>query len=464
MFGGKSRDVFGVRQIESDEMDSAIKRFAEIYHGRPDWLSDNVKTINFARFVCQETAKLTTRKMSVTIEGDSERVKKIQKQIDDALDNIRPWVEFACAYGTIILKPNGRTVDCMLPSDYMVTEADNGKIRGCVFLNQYVSEDKKTWYTRLEYHRFIGDVYQITNKCYEGKTKNDITKPIDIKNTKWNGLQEEEAIGGIDTPLFGVLKMPSANNIDMDSPLSLSIFSDAIEELKDLDVAYSRNAAEIYESKRITLVDQDRLLYNGKPVRTVREARLSVEQMDLPDFVRMIGGSSDGQDMYQEINPTLQTDARLVGINSLLSQIGFKCGFSNGYFVFNQSTGFATATQVTADQARTIQLIDDIRGNLDTCIIDIVKAINVFEDLYGTTGHVDFTDSESTSELDRQIHVHFEPIYTNAEEDRMRALTLANSGYYPKWYYLHMYEGLSEEDAKALTVEAQPSMPTLFAE
>lgn len=467
VFSAKAKEEFNIKPIESTAMDRLVDRCSNIYRGIPEWLDiDNgVKTINFAKFVCQETAKLSTLGMTVVIEGDSDRVKKIQKQIDEAKCNFRAWIEYAGAYGTIILKPNGERIEIVLPSDYIVTEQVNGRIMGVVFRDSRTSSDGKTYYTRLEYHRWVNGLYIITNKCYSSDTAKDLGKPIDIKKTPWNMLDEEAGIQNIDTPLYGVLKMPNANSIDIDSPLAMPIFADAIEELKDLDIAYSRNAEEILDSGRIVLMDSERLMpMQGAFYRTADGKKKIAENMRLPKYIRTIEGTGDGADIYHEINPALNTETRLAGINSLLSQIGFKCGFSNGYFVFNESTGFATATQVTADQARTIQLIEDIRKKIDACMIDLIKALNTFEDLYGTTGHLVIEDTVSTDELDRIIHLHFEPIYTNKEEDRMRALQLTNSGYYPKWYYLHMYEGLSEEDAKALTEEAQPKEQGLFDE
>lgn len=466
IFSSKAKEEFSVKSISSQKMESFVDKCANIYHGMPDWLDDeaHVKTVNFAKFICSETAKLSTLGLSIVIEGDSDRVKAIQKQIDEAKGNIRQWIEYAGVYGTIILKPNGTSVDCVLPNKYMITDQSNGKITGIVFINQEVSSDGQTYWTRLEYHRWVEDVYVITNKCYKGSTDRDLGKPINIEKTPWNGLAEEIGIEKLDSPLFGVLRMPNANSIDVDSPLSMPIFADAIEELKDLDIAYSRNALEIFDSEKIILMDSDRLIQPGqKLVHNALGYERARDNLKLPHYVRnVMGGNTD--DFYQEINPQLNTETRIKGINALLSQIGFKCGFSNGYFVFNETTGFTTATQVTADQARTIQLINDIRVCLDECMIDLIKAINVFEDLYGTTGHLDIPDTISTDEIDRVIHLHFEPIYTNAEEDRQRALQLTNSGFYPKWYYLHMFEGLSEEDAKALTEEAQPKEQGLFAE
>lgn len=468
VFSNKAKEVFDIKNVTSNKMEAYVAKCGNIYKGKPSWLDedDGIKTINFAKFLCTETAKLTTMGMSVVIDGESERIKTIQKQIDDAKSNVRQWVEYAGAYGTVILKPNGNSIDVVLPGKYMVTDQSNGKITGCVFVNQEISDDGKKFYTRLEYHRFIKDIYVITNKCYVGETENDLSQPIVIEDTPWGYMQDELAIDKVDSMLFGVLKMPNANSIDEDSPLAMPLFADALEELKDLDIAYSRNVEEIMQSSRIVLLDSDRMTMAGtKVAQGISGLEYMRDKMKLPKYVRNVMGDGSTS-FYQEINPTLQTAVRLEGINSLLSQIGFKCGFSNGYFVFNQQNGFATATQVTADQSRTIQLIEDIRKMLDVCFIDLIKAINVFEDIYGTTGHVDINDSASTSELDRMIHLHFEPIYTNKEEDRARAYQLTQTGYYPKWYYLHMYEGLDEETAKALTQEATADsmIPGLFDE
>lgn len=469
IFSSKAREEFDVKSISSSEMENAIAKCGDIYRGRPHWVNADlgIKTVNFAKFVCQEVGKLATLGMSLVIEGDSPRVKRLQEQMDVAKGSLRDWVEYAGGYGTIILKPNGDGVDCYLPDKFTVTDKKHGRINGAIFVNQAISPDQKKYYTRLEYHRFIDGLYVITNRCFVGMSEKDAETPIVIEDTPWKGIDAEVAIKGITEPLFAVLSMPSANSIDVDSPLSLPVFENAIEELRDLDVAYSRNASEIFDSEKIVLMDESRLLpiqSLGANGRSAAGIALRMERMKLPKYVRAIDGLSGDSDLYHEINPSLNTEQRLSGINALLSQIGFKCGFSNGYFVFNQSTGLVTATQVTADQARTIQLIEDVRKKIDACIIQLVKALNVFEDLYGDTGHIEILDTTSTTELDRMIHLHFEPIYTNKEEDRMRALQLTNSGYYPKWYYLHMWEGLSEEEAKALTEEAAPKETGLFAE
>ncbi|MCH5345332.1 MAG: hypothetical protein J1E64_14995 [Acetatifactor sp.] len=176
----------------------------------------------------------------------------------------------------------------------------NGKITGIVFVNQEEDEKHKKCYTRLEYYRFLDTgVYAISNKCYVGSSPNDTSKIIAIDQTPWAGLLEEAQIENINNPLYGVLRTPHANNVDISSPLGLPIFADAIEELKDLDIAYSRNAKEIKDSKRTVLLDSDRLFpHSGNAVKGMNDAILQPkrDEMGLPDYVKNVWG--DGQESF----------------------------------------------------------------------------------------------------------------------------------------------------------------------
>lgn len=453
IFKKVAKEDFNVNSIVSDSMELMISKCARIYAGKPEWLDedDHIKTINFAKAVCSETARLTMLGTKITIDG-SARATWLQEQMDGIYFKLRDWVEYGCAYGTIALKPNGDSVDLVTPDRFVVTDKSNGEITGIVFINKEVSENGKKFYTRLEYHRFLDDgLYAISNKCYVGETENDRGKPVAIAKTPWSNLLEEVAIQNIDKPLYGILRMPHANNIDIDSPLGLAVFSDAIEELKDLDIAYSRNAEEISDSSRTVLLDSDRLLPSGGKVsNTLAGFKKTVEDMKLPRFVRAVYGSGS-DDMYEEINPTLNTDTRLTGINALLSQIGYKVGYSNGYFVFNESTGMVTATQVESDDRRTIQFIKDVRDKVESCLDGLIYALNVFADLYNLAPVGAY-----------EVVYDFGDITYNREEDRLRWWGYVTQGKVPAWMYFVKFEGMSEEEAKAMVKEAEPKEPTLF--
>ena len=446
----KAKDEFDIEPIGSEQMAAWISECVRIYQGNPCWLDeeDHIDTVNFAKTVCSETARLATLGIGVHVDG-SARAEWLQKQIERIYYQLRNWVEYGCAYGTVIMKPNGDAIDLYTPDQFEITNAVDGKIDGVVFHNY--KKVGKNWYTRLEYHRTECDLYAISNRCYVGSAPDDTKKAVDIKLTPWPELAEETYIANVTTPLFGVLKMPHANNIDMDSPYGLPIFSEAVQELRDLDIAYSRNAKEVKDSKRTVLADDSLITFSGDPVtKGGAAAQEKARRLNLPDMVRMVRG--DGKDTYyQEINPELNTETRLKGLNAILNQIGFKIGYSNGHYVFNESGGIQTATQVEADQQRTIQFIKDVRDKLEDCMSGLVYALNVFADLYGYAPAGTY-----------EAVYDFGDITYNREEDRARWWGYVVSGKVPAWMFFVKFEGMTEKDAKAMTQEAAPKEPGLF--
>ena len=462
IFKKRAEEDFRVKEITSQQMKDVISRCADMYRGIPSWVSaeDNIKTINFAKAVCSETARLATLGVKIQIGGGA-RGTWLQEQIDKVYFNLRHWVEYGCAYGTVIVKPNGSGFDVFTPFDFMITESDsNGNITGIIFKDSYADNDR--YYTRLEYHRFVETQteagtacpYYITNRAYMSRSTQSLGDPIALARTKWADLMEDSGpimkTSGeqLDGPMFGVFRTPQANNVDLGTALGLPIYADAIEEMKDLDIAYSRNAGEIFDSEKIILAD-DRLMYDsGKNLKSRGPA-----DVKLPHYVKNVFGSSP-EEFYQEINPQLNTDTRLSGINALLSQIGYKCGFSNGYFVFNEKSNMATATQVEADDRRTIQLIKDVRDKLESCLNGAIYAMNVYADLYDLAPIGNY-----------KIVYDFGDITYNREEDRARAYQLVLQGFLTKEYYLEKYEGFTPEDAAKMVAAAQPKEePGFFQE
>ena len=346
-------------------------------------------------------------------------------------------------------------------------DCDNQEIRGIIFKDQYTHGDKT--YTRLEYHRFVDSVvdgvevspYYISNRAYVSDSADSIGKPISLSKTKWANLMEEtppimKANGeSLDGPMFGVFRTPQANNVDQNTILGLPIYSEAIEELKDLDIAYSRNAGEIKDSQKIILADDRLLMPDGTPIHAQTPEGLARrrDDMHLPHYVKNVYGNSQ-EEFYQEINPQLNTDVRLIGINALLSQLGYKCGFSNGYFVFNEKTGMVTATQVESDDRRTIQLVKDVRDKLQSCMDGAIYALSVYADLYGLAPVGTY-----------KVTYDFGDITYNYQEDKATWWNYVLQRKVPAWKYFVKFEGMTESDAKAMVKEAEPDeKPGLFEE
>lgn len=413
----------GEKRVSAGRTEEIIRRCADAYAGVPDWAgTDGVRTVNFARTVCSETARLAMLGAKVTLEGGA-RAKFLGGQTAAVMAGMRRAVEYACANGTVILKPNGHGVDTVLPGSFTVTDSDGGEITGVVFRDARRGADGKL-YVRSEYHRFEGDEYVVSNRVVR-----DGRDSVPLASSPWAGLSRDVRLTGVERPLFGVIRMPAANNVDVTSPLGMPLIADALSELRDLDVAYSRFAKEISDSRRTVLLDSDRLLPFSGVRDAVRGFRAAADNMGLPDYVKMVYGTGAG-DVYHEINPTLHTSERLEGINALLFQIGNKCGFSGGYFTAGERRGVVTATEVEADDRRTIEMIRDVRDCVQRALDGVIYALDKLCDLYGTAPAGDF-----------EVIYDFGDITYNPEEDRRRWFEYVEAGIVPAEYFLRRFEG-----------------------
>ena len=313
----------------SSAMETAISKFYDITAGRPPWLDpeDDIESINFAGYIDDVTAGLVTLDLGIDISG-SERADYLQDQADYVLNVIHEKVSEGLGNCGLMFKPNGQNVDYIEPGSFAPTETDsNGNILGCVFQSQ-ISRGGYI-YTRLEWHRFEDDaeggrIYRITNYAYKAPdtlynnwTQTEPGKQCPLTDVKeWAHIEPDIAIENVEMPLFAYFKNPAPNRIDRTSPLGVPVWHNALKELKDLDIAWSRKGSEVEDSKHMTFVSQSAIQYAGQ------------HSIELPRFLRGLEMGVNVDETIHEHVSTLLTDQRIADINSILSMISTKCGFS----------------------------------------------------------------------------------------------------------------------------------------
>lgn len=436
---------FGVELISSNEMNTALKKWDNISTGKPSWLNgeDDIETVNMAKHISDTRAKLTTLDIGIAVSG-SARADYLQKLVDELLKRLPDRVAEADRLGGTMIKWNGKSWDFILPGNFGVTEKDNnGEIIGAIFAAH--TSQGSAHYTRLEYHRFEGNaengsrLYRVSNKVFKNQLsrKGEITLGAEVTLDKvdaWAHLAPEIGITNLEKPLFAYYRVPGANTIDPTSPLGLSVFANAITELKAIDIAVSRKNMEVEDSKKITFVGQA-LVKNAQN-----------KGVQLPRFVQGLGmGLNDTEtSAIHEHTPVLLTDQRIKDINFDLSMAGVKCGFSEGVFVLDGQTGMITATQVEADDRDTIQTIKDDRDALKDAIEQAIYGANALATLYQLAPLGEY-----------EVNFNFGDITYNYEEDKAAWRAYAMQGWVPVWLYFVKFEGMSEEEAKALQAEAE---------
>lgn len=471
IFKSQAKNEFGVDFIGSEKMEIEQNKWFDIIKGCPWWVREsednggNLKSINFAKFLCYYTSKKTCLDLKITISG-SERADYINDVIDTMVrKSLRDKVEDACAYGGIMIKPNGTynqngALDYILPGWFVVTDCNsNGDILGAIFISRKQRGDK--WYTRLEYQHFTseaiddveGNVYIIEQKAFVSGNIDSLGREVSLTDVpEWAHVQPEIRISNVDKPLFAYFKLPSNNTIDYSSPEGVSIFVNAIEELKDLDVAWSRKSDEVYDSQHMTFIDDNAL------TRPASKDHPRGEKIQLPRFVKGVRGGVDPTTTVNEHVPTMLTTDRIADINSTLSMISTKAGFSQGQFVLDRKTGQITATEIESDDHETVETITDVRNALKQAVKDLVYAIDKYCDVFFDmpSGVVNILDPDTADE----DVFYFKDLLASFEQDRTRAYQLMINGVYSKKHYLIEYEGFNEKEAIAMMQEAQDEKNT----
>ena len=450
---------FNVDIISSDLMEIAQIEWQNIIKGRPYWMSKNVRTINFAKFLCYYTSKKTCLDLNVTISG-SDRADYINQCIGAMIQkSIRDKVEDACGMGGIILKPSGTynpagAIDYVMPGSFAVTEKNsNGDILGVIFIDRQIKGDD--YYTRLEYQHFTssigedgentGRTYTIENKAFKSRGSDSLGRSVALTDvSEWKDIPESISISNVEKPLFGYFKMPYNNTIDYASPEGVAVFANCIEELRNLDVAWSRKDDETNDSKHITFIDEAALMKRDKNTGVQ-------ERVELPSFVKGLKHGVDAASTIDEHVPTMLTDQRVADINSILSMISTKAGFSQGQFVLDRKTGIATATEIESDDSETVETITDMRNALKSAIKDLVYALNKYCDVFFDmpSGYVNALD-ENVADEDV---FYFKDLLASFEQDRTRAYQLMMNGVYSKRKYLKEYEGFNDKEIDEMFAE-----------
>lgn len=461
LFKTSAEKEFNVDIISSDLMEIAQIEWQNIIKGRPYWMSKNVRTINFAKFLCYYTSKKTCLDLNVTING-SDRADYIDQCVKAMIQkSIRDKVEDACGAGGIILKPNGTynpagAIDYVMPGSFAVTEKNsNGDILGIIFIDRRIKGDD--YYTRLEYQHFTsaigedgenaGRTYTIENKAFKSKGSDSLGRSIKLTDVpEWKDIPESISISNVEKPLFGYFKMPYNNTIDYASPEGVAVFSNCLEELRNLDVAWSRKDAEVDDSQHLTFIAENALMKRDKN-------NGSKERVELPRFVKGLRRGVDAQSTIDEHVPTLLTDQRVADINSILSMISTKAGFSQGQFVLDRKTGIATATEIESDDSETVETITDIRNALKAAIKDLVYALDKYCDVFFDmpSGYVNALDEDVA---DEDIF-YFKDLLASFEQDRTRAYQLAMNKMYSKRKYLKEYEGFNDQEIDEMFAEIE---------
>ena len=268
---------------------------------------------------------------------------------------------------------------CMA-DQFVPTAWDNAQVKEAVFISREAKDGR--YFTRLEWHRRDGETYCVDNELYcaqgRGGTGQDILGARYPLEAAFPELDAHTELTVRDS-LFTYWRTPIANNLDDDSPLGVSIYGNALETLRALDICYDSFVQEFELGKK-------RIIVPARCVRTVADPSTGEMRryFDPGDRVYEALASDDaGELRIQDNSVELRVEEHVAALNAFLSILCLQLGFSAGTFSFDSHNGIRTATEVVSENSKTYKTIRTVQNQLEPALEHLVRNIIDVAILYG---------------------------------------------------------------------------------
>lgn len=425
----------------SPEMAEAIQRWHDEYTGNAYWLTSNRQSLQLPALIASEMATLVTLEAKVTITG-SARAEWLTEQLAPVLENLHTNVEYACAMGGIVMKPypdDGNIAIDYVHVDDFYPVAFNGRreITSAVFVER--KRVAEAVYSRVEYHQINGTTYTITNDCYRGYSDDDIGQKVPLTDVdEWSDIEPVATIENMDFPLFAYFRIPLGNSVDPKSPLGVSVFAKAEENIKEADRQYQRLLWE-FKGGELAIEASDDMFDmgpDGKPIIPV-----GMERLYRPN---KLDASSSSPGVYNVFSPAMRDESIINGLNEILSKIEDATGLARGT-LSDRIKETRTATEIKFSRQKTYATVTAIQTALGKSIESLVRAMDAIATLYGLAPAGTY---EVACKWD-------DSVVTDADTERLRDLQEVRDGLMLPWEYRVKWYGEDKNTAKRMLQEEE---------
>ena len=338
-------------------------------------------TMNMGKKVPEDWANLLmNERVEITLDGDREQ-EFINRVFADNNFRVRAneMQEFAFALGTVAFIPRvvgmqvvdgspiagsaqGIAIDYVTVEHIWPLSWHNGVITECAFGSIVTSNGED--YCYLQIHRKENGVYQIENRVYHYDNDN---VGAEVELSEVSGFENVPAVvyTGSDRRQFVIDRPNIANNFDYSVPLGVSVYANAIDNLKGVDVAYDSYVNEFLLGKKRIMVKPAAMEYlDGEPVFDASDVTYYVLPEDL---------GNDGA-VITPIDMTLRTADHTTGIQTMLDLLSSKCGFGESHYRFDGGN-LTTATQVISENSTLFRTVKKHEIILEQAIKELCRII-----------------------------------------------------------------------------------------
>lgn len=442
------KKAMGVEIATSKKMARAIYVWTKMYVNEAPWLNEDVKSLDLSSAISSEIARLVTLESEVTITGDSSRANTISKSLKNFLTQIKIYTEYACSAGGCVFKPyisnGGIAVDVVKAGDFFPIAFDSADNITAVIFPEFKHVGEKL-YTRLEYQSLEGGTYIIRNRAFVSHKASvmvdeivNLGQEISLADVpEWADLEPYIELHNADRALFSYFRIPIANNIDIRSPLGVSVYSRSVNHIRDADEQYGATMWE-FKSKETAIQAANEFFRSdreGKPILPKGKERL----------YRAMGSgivSNNGTPFFNAYSPEIRDESFFNGFNRILQRVEFNSGLAYGTLSDPQTVD-KTAEEIKASKQRSYSTVKAIQNSLEKAIRGLVAAADAWLTISGfPPGNVDVICKWDDS------------LVVDAEKEREQDRKDVALGVMPLWEYRMKYYGDTKEVAEAMVAPA----------
>ena len=395
------------------------------YNGRRK-LRRTRKSLGLAKTVSEDWANLLlNEKFQIGVDKASAK-KKIDAVLvaNEFAKRANQLVELAFALGTgafvEYLDGDDVKIDYIRAGMIYPISWDNGRVLECAFASERVSGKKKQVY--LNIHRLENGKYVVENHLFDrnGRILTETSLPNDV-------IPEVRTNSSV--PRFQIFSPNIANNIDPDSPLGISVYANALDQLESADLVYDSYCNEFrLGRKRITV--------------PISMARMAMEEdgTSTPVFddndteFYAVPQDDKSENKIQEHNMEIRSEAHDTGIQTMLNLVSWKTGSGGKRYVFRRDGQVRTATEVISENSDLYRNLKKHEISLEASLLGMIDSISDLLHLGTVKASVTFDDS----------------IISDTDSDKMTFLQEIRDGVRQKWEYRVKFFGEDTETAKAM--------------
>ncbi len=389
-------------------------------------------TMQMAKKVCEDWANLIlNERVSITSNN-----KKFKTLLDDVLEynafyhRANQLIELTFALGTGALveyidSAGNVAIDYIREEMIYPLSWDNGDITECAFVSERVIDGDKYYYINV--HTLEDSGYVITNKLVRQKDSVEVELPagtLEIVETK-SAVKR-----------FQIIMPNIVNNVDLDSPFGISVFGNAIDRLKKVDLIFDSGNNEFALGRK-------RIIVPATMASVKQSEALNTPIFDSNDVAFTVFKTADESKVDKPVDLTtaLRIDAHSKGMQDALNYLSDGCGLGNDRYEYTRAGGVKTATEIVSEKSALYQNLCKHELLIRDAIKDMAAAIADMAGFADVDVSVNFDDS----------------IIEDKQSKQQQALLELNADIIDNVEYFIQVYGLSEEEAikKVADIEAR---------